>query len=264
MNRLYSGREIPPQWSKKLHFREMLINIVNKDEDLAKYLKDNDNLNLTKNFHNLAINIDNLLEDSRSLKQIDLCRPISGIKKLIETQTIRKESPDSTFCEIDSKDAFNESKIIGNDNAVSTNNKKFFKRESLKKIEDSLIIPTPQKISGESSLFNFHTAKKENLVPINENIEVIAEEDNNEFLLTGMKFKSQKKPTIGRYDKCEAENDNNTNKKQKEINLPPLLKKQSSILSQNFRNNLLFGKNEASKQNNGEQCKVLIFKIKID
>lgn len=136
---------------------------------------------------------------------------------------------------------------------MNTNNKKLFKKESLKKIEEFLFMPTPHKKSKsrESSLFNFNTAKKENLISNNGNIEVIAEEENNEFLITGMKFNSQKKLVKDYSPNCNDETENEksaTKKKMEENNLPPLLKKSSSIFTQNLRSNLLFGKIE-SKNN---------------
>ena len=207
-----------------------------------------------KIFNNLAIKVDNLLDKSHSLKQLELCRPISVLKKLIETQTIRKESPDSTLSDLESKETFNDSKIVSTDNTLNTNNKKLFKRESLKKIEEFLFLPTPQKKSRESSLFNFHAAKKESLVPINENIEVIAEEENNDFLLTGIKFNLQKKQLVNNSNYYfETENENsykNKKTKDKDNNLPPLLKNTSSISAHSIRNNLLFGKNDTNKDSN--------------
>jgi len=239
----------------------MVINLVNKDEDLAKYIKDNDSLTRTKNFNKLAINMDLLIDKSASLKQIELCRPISGIKKLIYMQTFRKESPDSTFCEMDSKGTFDDSKIVSNDNALNTNNSKFLKNESLKKIEDSLFLPSPQKKTRESSLFNSHTIKKEYLVPSNKKIEVIAEEEINEFLLTGMKFNSQIKPINSIYNNFETENQKVPNKKYKENILPPLDKRTSSILNQNIRSNLLFSKNDTNKENNIQEGKLKLIEF---
>ncbi len=234
----------------------MFINLVNKDEDLAKYLNDSNCLKGKTNFINLGINIGK----SPSLKQIELCRPISGIKKLIQTQTIRKESPDSTICDRDSKDNFNESMNFSNNNALNTNNKKYFKNES--KFEDFLSLQTPQKKSKESPLLNFHSNKIENLFQINEKIEVIAEEENNEFLLTGIKFKSEMKPKVEsssynfetEYDKLVS------NKKAKDNHLPPLLKKTSSILTQSIRNNFLFGKNATHNDLNSSDGKFIFLK----
>jgi len=228
----------------------MFVNLINKDEDLAKYLRDNNCLNKIKNFHSVAVDLDNYLQKSPSLKQMDLCRPISGIKKLIENQKLKEESPDSTFYEMEKNNLFDESKIICNDNQSSINYKKINTKKDYHKTEENLFTSSPQKKSRESSLFNFNNMKKENLIPIKENIEVITEE-NNEFLLTGMKFNNtNKKKTLGFTNNIETdfEKFQNNKKNSKEI-LPPLFKKSSTIISQDFRNSILFGKHDDNDRN---------------
>jgi len=240
----------------------MFISLINKDEDLAKYIKDNDCLKKMKNFQNVSSKLEKIIDKSPSIKQMELCRPISGIKKLIQTHTNREESPDSTVYENETKENdFDISKIILNssiDNMNKINNhynnnsyKNINKNDLLRKSEETSSKPNPQKMSRENSLFNYNLNRKESLIPIKENIEVIAEEDNNEFLLTGMKFNiSLKKHNNSFYFNTDTENNHINNskspKKKHSVNeiLPPLLKKSSTILSQNFRNSILFGKND--------------------
>jgi hypothetical protein len=240
----------------------MFISLINRDEDLAKYLKDNGTLKKLKNLHNLSSKVQYYLENSPLLKNMELCRPISGIKKLINDEKNRKESPDSTLNEDTVEKDFDISKIIltttnNNRNKINSSKTKTSlknainnKNESPKKNEDSHSKEFPNIMLKENNIYNLNLSKKETLIPINENIEIIAEEDNNEFLLTGMKFNnSSKMPNNSFY--LNIENDNNTNndisnkkKIYKNIILPPLLKKSSSILSQNLRNTVLLIDNQ--------------------
>lgn len=143
---------------------------------------------------NIPVNLEKLLHTS-SLKNINLCTPISGVRRMIDNNTARSVSQDSS--------TFNENE----DNNFNKNNEDYNERES-SNLEDNCYFPKknfPSSSKNENinssiqrdSKYSINSMNnklnvislKEPLMAIKENFDVISEEENNEFMITGMKNK---------------------------------------------------------------------------
>ena len=73
-----------------------MMNLVVKDEDIFKYLKENDVILKQKNMGNLALDLDKYLSHSVDFRKIPKVEPLQGINLLKENNLI-DVSNDSSF-----------------------------------------------------------------------------------------------------------------------------------------------------------------------
>lgn len=199
--------------------------MIHKDQEFAKYIRDNNSIKKKKNLRNIANNIDQILQESESLHTIRLSRPISGIKKLIKNNTVREESPDS--CKVDEK-ILNESPLRNSEKSDSIRNRK----GSIN--NDEFIYLNHNKIRNSKTL-NI-APKKEIFKKKQANIETI-EEENIDLYITGIKFNLQNKPISSFTNKLKFENQK-LNKKNSIDILPHLMKSSSSLFDEHKKDDI--------------------------
>jgi hypothetical protein len=207
-----------------------MMNLVVKDEDIFKYLKENDVILKQKNMGNLALDLDKYLSHSVDFRKIPKVEPLQGINLLKENNLI-DVSNDSSFEEIKKQ------------KAKDSSNKKMFPFD----------ISQENKNITNNNFNEINTFRKKNT---NE-IHVIKEEAKTEFLLTGMgmKFDDSKKNF---YD---FDNDINSpiNDLKQSKYLPPLTKKSSYFRNKNIKIGVNFDNEEIKFPENYESIFIYLF-----
>lgn len=151
------------------------MNLVFKDDDLLKYLRDNNVIKNQTNMKNIALDIDKYVKESVNFRKTKELEPLEGINVLIEKKLINETNYDSSHNPFKSPNAKNNfsSRILGYDNNFNSNDKG---KEDKSKTENL------------SSIFNFSNKQEKIKREYIQDIQPISEEGKSEFLITGMKI----------------------------------------------------------------------------
>jgi hypothetical protein len=225
LNRIYSGKTVPGRWVTKIGFRKLMMNLVVKDEDVLKYLRENDVIKKHTNMGNLALDLDKYLSHSLDFRKIAKVEPLQGINLLKENNLIDNSSNDSSFEEI---------KI---QKAKDSSNKKMFP------FEEAVANKNTNNNTNNNNFNEINTFRIKNT---NE-IHVIKEEGKSEFLLTGMKFNDSKKNFIDFDNEMSPSNELKQSKY-----LPPLTKRSSYFKNKNIKIGDNFDNEEIKLTENNE------------
>ena len=165
------------------------MNLIDKDDEVNRYMHINEIIKKRK--INIPVNLEKLLHTS-SMKNINLCTPISGVRQMIDDNTARSVSQDSSTINENEVNKFN--KINENNYQRESSNledisnfpkKNFSSSNKKENINSTFQRDSKYSLNNKLNVF----ALKEPLMAIKENFDIISEEENNEFLITGMKNK---------------------------------------------------------------------------
>lgn len=209
-----------------------MLNLVFTDDEIYKYLRQNNVIKKQTSIQNLANDIDSYVSHEINFRKLENLKPIEGInninkqreKEEKENFSENKKNYIDTSIEREKMNKEKERENLG-ETLINYNNSK--KEKESNKEEKSL------KIKTEKSFKNLTTEKSTK--NYKGDIHIIAEEGKSDFLLTGMKLDGKK--TL--YDEFNNfEDNNNLSEKNNSKYLPPLTKRSFNIKGKSLNFNI--------------------------